>query len=99
MFKKKKKRLAVVRIKRIDCVGQDMSMMDICDGPRYNNVNFDKLIKYLTITNIRFRVGMRGNRIIANDNYIEVFLITDRPFSWKAYFIVTDWIKSFIEEV
>ena len=42
---------------------------------------------------------MRGNRIIANDNYIEVFLITDRPFSWKAYFIVTDWIKSFIEEV
>lgn len=50
MFKKKKKRLAVVRIKRIDCVGQDMSMMDICDGPRYNNVNFDKLIKYLTIT-------------------------------------------------
>lgn len=66
------KRLCTVKFKKI--ISQEIISGEFkTKNTRYNNVDFNKIIKFLINNDISFKVGIKDNVLIKNKNYIEVY--------------------------
>ena len=68
----KEKRLATIRFKKIvkqSLINNKVETQDTVT----TDVDYYKILKFLTEANVSFRVGIKDNTLVDNYNYIEVF--------------------------
>lgn len=72
MFKKKIKRIATVVFKETIKANLLNGVIETRDF-LYKNVDYNKVMEYLTMANVSFTVGFNGCSIIKDYDYIEVY--------------------------